>query len=73
MANDTILNQTQGNSLLLDGTKAMEAALNMGNNRIINLAASTSNASAVRRDQLTAANTTYSNSSTSSIITATVE
>lgn len=25
MANDTILNQTQGNSLLFDGTKAMEA------------------------------------------------
>lgn len=69
MAHGSILNQTAGNSLLLDGSKAMEANLDMGNHSIINLAASTSNASAVRRDQLTAANTTYSNSSTSSIIT----
>lgn len=71
MAHGSILNQTAGNSLLLDGSKAMEANLNMGNHSIINLAASTSNASAVRRDQLTATNTTYSNSSTSSIITST--
>lgn len=71
MAHGSILNQTAGNSLLLDGSKAMEANLDMGNHSIINLAASTSNASAVRRDQLTAANTTYSNSSTSSIITST--
>lgn len=71
MAHGSILNQTAGNSLLLDGSKVMEANLNMGNHSIINLAASTSNASAVRRDQLTAANTTYSNSSTSSIITST--
>ena len=71
MAHGSILNQTAGNSLLLDGSKAMEANLDMGNHSIINLAAGTSNASAVRRDQLTAANTTYSNSSTSSIITST--
>lgn len=71
MAHGSILNQTAGNSLLLDGSKAMEANLDMGNHSIINLAASTSNASAVRRDQLTAANTIYSNSSTSSIITST--
>ena len=69
MANGAILNQTQGNSLLLDGTKAMEAALNMGNNRIINLAKAVNNNDAVNLSQLTASNTKYSNSSTSSVIT----
>ena len=69
MANGAILNQTQSNSLLLDGTKAMEAALNMGNNRIINLANAVNNNDAVNLSQLTASNTKYSNSSTSSVIT----
>ena len=73
MANGVILGQTlnTNNLLPLDGSRAMTGALNMGSHKIINLAAGTSNTSAVRRDQLTAANTTYSNSSTSSIITST--
>lgn len=75
MAHGVILGQKQNTDELLprDGSRAMEANLNVGNHKVTNVANATAGTDAVNLNQLNsslvATNILYNNSSTSSIIT----
>lgn len=75
MAHGVILGQKTSTDDLLprDGTRAMEADLNVGNHKVTNVANATAGTDAVNLNQLNsslvATNILYNNSSTSSIIT----